>query len=392
MKVDKSKWEVKKLGEVCTIISGSTPRTNVQENWIDGKYYWITPAELSGEKYVSKTERLISDYALKHTNLTLMPIGTVLLSSRAPIGKVAITTSPMYCNQGFKNLFCSNMLYNEFIYFYLKGKTEQLNYLGKGVTFKEISRNIVSDIKVLVPPLPEQQAIASELDAIQSLITKYKEQLNDYDNLAKSIFNEMFGDVVSNDKGWERKKLGEITKVKIGPFGSLLHKNDYLSNGIPIVNPIHMINGAIVVNQNFTINENKYKELSSYVMKTGDIVMGRRGDIGRCALVDEKCNGYICGTGSLFIKSCSKLIPIFLLKSLMTNQIIEYLNNKAKGATMLNINCDIVNKLPIPLPPLPLQQKFAARITAIESQKDKVKQQIADLQTLFDSRMQYYFD
>ena len=103
-------WEEKKLGEVSTIIGGSTPKTNDSSNW-GGNNNWVTPAELNGEKYYGKTKRTISDKAAK--GMQLLPIGTVLLSSRAPIGKVAITTEPMYCNQGFKNIVCSNVLYNE---------------------------------------------------------------------------------------------------------------------------------------------------------------------------------------------------------------------------------------------------------------------------------------
>lgn len=120
-------WEIKKLGEVCEIIGGSTPKTNVSSYW-DGEYYWITPAELNGSKYVSSTIRTITAAGIKSAHLQLLPIGTVLLSSRAPIGKVAITTIPMYCNQGFKNLVCGDSLYNEYVYWFLSHNTEYLNW------------------------------------------------------------------------------------------------------------------------------------------------------------------------------------------------------------------------------------------------------------------------
>ena len=108
----KQGWEIKKLGEVCDVVGGSTPKTSEKTYW-GGEHYWISPAELDGSKYVYATSRTITDEGVKSAHLQILPIGTVLLSSRAPIGKVAITRVPMYCNQGFKNLICKNEVINE---------------------------------------------------------------------------------------------------------------------------------------------------------------------------------------------------------------------------------------------------------------------------------------
>ena len=139
----KQGWEIKKLGEVCEVIGGSTPKTNEPTYW-DGDFFWVTPAELDGTKLISSTKRTITEAGIKSAHLQLLPAGTVLLSSRAPIGKVAITTVPMYCNQGFKNIICSDKLYNCYVYWFLYAKTEYLNALGTGATFKEISKSIVT--------------------------------------------------------------------------------------------------------------------------------------------------------------------------------------------------------------------------------------------------------
>ena len=152
-------WTYKKLGEVALIIGGSTPKTNVKEFW-DGENLWVTPAELDGSKFICNTQRCITNLAVEKTNLTLLPIGTVLLSSRAPIGKVCITQKPMYCNQGFKNIVCKDNLFNEFVYYYLKNNIDYLQSLGTGATFKEISKKVVEKIEIPVPPLSEQQRIA----------------------------------------------------------------------------------------------------------------------------------------------------------------------------------------------------------------------------------------
>lgn len=383
-------WTYKKLGEVATIIGGSTPKSNIEEYW-GGSHYWVTPADLKGNKYQGATPRTITNLAIQKTNLQLLPIGTVLLSSRAPIGKVAITTVPMYCNQGFKNVVCSEQLLNEFVYWYLLNKTDYLNSLGRGATFKEISKKATEQIPIPVPPLSEQQRIVSELDLLSSIIEKKKAQLKEYDQLAQSIFFDMFGDPVENEKGWKVKKLGELALVKTGPFGSMLHKQDYISNGTPLVNPIHMKDFHIIADMDFTISDEKAEELDKYILQKGDVIFARRGDIGRCAVVTEKENGYLCGTGSLFVRFVVEVVSTFIMYIIRSSSFTNELVSNAKGATMLNLNSSIIEDLRLPLPPLPLQQSFASKIEALERQKALIQQSITEVETLFNSRMDYWF-
>lgn len=147
-----------KLGEICEIVSGSTPKTSVEEYW-DGDIKWITPAELDEDSYViTDSVRKITEEAVKKTGLSPFPEGTVILSSRAPIGKVAIAGCEIYCNQGFKNLICSEKINNKYLYWFLKGNTAFLNSLGRGATFKEISKQIVSNIEINVPDEVKQRS------------------------------------------------------------------------------------------------------------------------------------------------------------------------------------------------------------------------------------------
>ena len=238
-----------------------------------------------------------------------------------------------------------------------------------------------------VPSLEEQEKIVSELDLLSGVIEKQKAQLEELDKLAQSIFYDMFG-----EKDWEKKKIKEIATVKIGPFGSSLHQHDYISGGTPLVNPTHMVNGKIVVDNNFTIDEDKKTELSAYLLKENDVVFGRRGDIGRCALVTKEEDGYLCGTGSLFVRFNIEIAPIYSLIQLSSNATRQYLIDNARGATMLNLNSNVIEGITIPLPPLSLQQEFAAKVEAIESMKAKVRQSLAETETLFNSRMDYYFN
>ena len=177
-----------KLGELGEIVSGSTPKTNIKEYW-DGEILWITPAEIKEDDYyIVDTQRKITNLAVEKTNLKLLPKGTVLLSSRAPIGKVAICDNDMYCNQGFKNIICSDRLENRYVYYFLKHNVEYIKSLGGGATFKEISKGIVENLEIPYREKKEQIEIANKLDKITEILKIRKQQIKQFDEIIKSQF------------------------------------------------------------------------------------------------------------------------------------------------------------------------------------------------------------
>ena len=199
-----------KLGEICEIVSGSTPKTGIAEYW-DGNLKWITPAEIDDESYIiTDSARKLTELGVKKTGLSSFPSGTVILSSRAPIGKVAIAGCEMYCNQGFKNLICSDRINNRYLYWFLKGNTAYLNSLGRGATFKEISKKIVSDIEINVPEISQQLAAVDALERVSEIIRLRKNQLQKLDELIKARFVEMFGIYPANPKGWETGTIRDV--------------------------------------------------------------------------------------------------------------------------------------------------------------------------------------
>ena len=180
-------WEVKKVKDVAVVKNGGTPSTKNQKYW-NGKILWLTPKELSGfeDIEISDTERKISDEGLKHSSATVLPAGAVLLTSRAPIGYIAIAGVPMATNQGFKNFVCdSKLLNNEFLYFFLRLKTKYLQSLGRGATFTEISKTAVEKVEIPLPPLEIQKQIVAKLSAVQ----EYKTQLLAQKSKLKELFD-----------------------------------------------------------------------------------------------------------------------------------------------------------------------------------------------------------
>lgn len=169
----------------------------------------------------------------------------------------------------------------------------------------------------------------------------------------------MFGDPVTNPKGWEVKRLKDIAKIQIGPFGTQLHKEDYIENGIPLINPTHIVKGNIVPKSNLTITEEKHASLSEYHLKVGDIILGRRGEMGRCAIVSENEEGWMCGTGSLFIRPNQiGEFSEYLNKLLSSHAIKNHLESESQGATMSNLNKTIVGNIQIPVPSNAALDKF----------------------------------
>ncbi|MCR5567668.1 MAG: restriction endonuclease subunit S [Paludibacteraceae bacterium] len=379
----KQNWEYKKLGEVCEIVGGSTPKTNVEEYW-GGSNLWITPAELKGEKYIANTERHLTDFAIQKNKLQLLPIGTVLLSSRAPIGKVAITSVPMYCNQGFKNVICGHLLNNEFVYWYLVSKNDYLNSLGVGATFKEISKKIVEKISIPVPPLSTQTAIVSELDALSAIIADHKSLLKKYDELEQSIFYDMFGDPVKNEKGWEVKKLGEVCTLSQGlAINSQTKKLLVEKSSIPLLRIKDMKEGT----REIFVDDMNYPE--SCLAKPDELIYTRTGTLG---LIFTGMYGIVhnnCFKIKIKEEIADKTYFMFYVS---LNSFRDSIISKASRSSQPDITHKLFNSQTIFLPPLPLQQEFASKIKAIEAMKADTKKSLAKSEELFNARMDYYFN
>ena len=245
----------------------------------------------------------------------------------------------------------------------------------------------VFKIRIPLPPLAEQKRIARILDAADALRTKRREALTELDTLLQSTFLDMFGDPVTNPLEWEVRELRRTkSRVQIGPFGSLLHKEDYIADGVPLVNPMHIVSGQIHVGSEQTVSEQKASTLSNYRLQAGDVVMGRRGEMGRCAIVSDAEAGMLCGTGSLFFRPHpDELSSLFLASTFSSESMKRVLERLSQGVTMPNLNRTMLEGLKVGLPPLDLQHRFAAIVESIEHQKASQRAHLTELDTLFAS-------
>lgn len=357
-----------KIKDVCVVVSGTTPKSTEKRYW-NGTHVWITPAELTEDSFiVSDSERHITDEAVKATGLKPFPKGTVLLSSRAPIGKVAIAGCDMYCNQGFKNLICSDSIYNLYLYYFLKSKTEYLNSLGRGATFKEISKGIVEDITIPFPAYDEQIHIAKQLQKITELIALKKRQYRYLDDIIRSRFLERFGEPGVNDKEFPCYPVGQIAEsVTYGTSAPASNSGQY--------EYLRMNN--LTDNGQLDLSDLKRIDMSDeqaekYMVKKGDILFNRTNSIdlvGKTALFNLNTPMIIAGY-LIRIRLSDKVNPVYFTAYMNMPYMKEKLRNMAKGAVnQANINSKELKSIQILIPPLSLQNEYCNFVLSIDKSK-----------------------
>jgi len=359
-----------KLGDICTVVSGSTPKTGVAEYW-DGTVKWITPAELNEDSfYITDSVRHITEYGKEKTGLSYLPKGTVILSSRAPIGKTAIAGCEMCCNQGFKNLICSDAVYNEYLYFFLKSKTDYLNSLGRGATFKEISKSIVEKIEIPLPNIEKQHQIVKELKATRNLIAHRKQQLTKLDELVKARFVEMFGNFVYELDRWSTCEIGDVADT-IDPQPS--HRTPPVSlDGIPYIGiaECNYQTRKIAFKSARKVGKDVLKEHKNrYTLNDGDFIIGKIGTIGKPFFLPTDCD-YTLSANTVLIKpQKDKISPRFLFAIFESEYMDRIIDAEKKSTSQPAFGIQKVRSIEIPLPPLSLQNQFADFAAEVDKSK-----------------------
>ena len=258
-----------------------------------------------------------------------------------------------------------------------------------GATRQKLTQADMRKIEIPLLPIAEQKSVVAKIGKVFELIALRKDQLAKLDQLVKSRFIELFGDPVSNPHGYPKVPLSELAEIKIGPFGSLLHKEDYIANGHALVNPSHIVAGKISVDDELTVSDEKFSELSAYHLQIGDVVMGRRGEMGRCAVVQT--DGLLCGTGSLLIRTKGDVTADYLQKIISFPAFKKTIEDMAVGQTMPNLNVPIVSRFQIIKPPIEVQKTYYAFVEQTDKSKLAIQQSLDKLELLKKSLMQEYF-
>lgn len=366
-------WVECSLGEILTAKKGKKPSSVINEPRA-GYVPYILIDEMEGKPIRNYTN---------DPKVSIIDETEVLLVWDGSIGK---------CGSGMKGAIGSTLvglkalggIQTKFLEYTIKQQNNFIKETSTGTGLQHINKDFFEICKIPLPPLAEQHRIVTKLDAVMQKVESNKQRLEKIPKLLKRFRQSVLAAAVNND-GEEEITMNVCEEIQIGPFGTQLHRHDYISNGIPLVNPTHIQKGEIVPDMDLTITKQKFKELSNYHLKAGDVIMGRRGEMARCALVGERENGWLCGTGSLFFRpNIKKVHPQYLYWVLSNSNTKAYLENEAKGSTMSNLNLSIVKNIPFPLPSIDEQKKIVKQVEQLFAFADKLEARYTKAKAMLD--------
>ncbi len=332
-------WEQRKLGEIATIVGGGTPSTKNPEYW-DGDINWYSPAEIGNQIYAKKSERQITELGLKKSSAKLLPVGTVLFTSRAGIGKTAILNKEACTNQGFQSIIPRSKMLNSYFLFSRTNSLKQYGEtMGSGSTFVEVSGKQMSKMPLFIPNINEQSKIAKLFQSLDRTITLHEEKHRQLEQLKKALLQKMFADEtgypVLRFKGftekWEQRKLEDLGEILTGSTPSTKHTEYYSKNGIPWVTPTD-------IKRNITFSTPR--KLSALGESVGRIVPKNTLLITCIASIGKNT---ILGTKGSFNQQINGLIPRFDKYDLyflftQSNLWSQKMKHKAATGTMQIVN------------------------------------------------------
>lgn len=380
-----------KLNELCEINIGKTPSRNKSEYWGEG-FNWLSISDLK-ERRIYETKEDITDIAVKECNMRIVPKNTVVMSFKLSIGKTAILDKDMYTNEAIANFPIENKdkLLSEYLFYALK--TVNFNNTDRAVMGATLNKAKLNEIKIPYFDIKTQKKIITLLDKAQELIDKRKEQIEALDQLVKSKFIEMFGNVNTNTKGWDIIALEKIIDV-IG--GYAFKSAEFVDKGIPVLR-IGNINAGYFKPTNLMFWK-KDEKLKRYLIKPQDLVISLTGtvgkdDYGNVCIMDDSYEEYYLNqrNAKLEIKSSEILNKYYLTYLLKFPEIKQRLTGISRGVRQANIaNKDILN-LEVPNPPIDVQNQFEMFVKQVDKLKFEMEKSLKELEDNFNSLMQRAF-
>lgn len=380
-------WEWKKLGEISDIIMGQSPSGETYNENGNGMPFLQGKAEFT-------------DSCPKHIKYTtspskVAPEGSILISVRAPVGDVNIANLEYCIGRGLASISLKNGD-NKFLFYLLRFLKPEIENKGTGSTFKAISKSILHDLIIPLPPLETQKKIVSILEKAEET-KKLRARADELtQKLLQSVFIEMFDGLHAND--WSVTTVEEVVhpnkgSMRTGPFGSQLLHSEFVEEGIAVLGIDNAVKNDFEWGKRRFISESKYEELKRYTVYPGDVVITIMGTCGRCAIVPDDIplsinTKHLC----CITLNQEKCLPIYLHGYFLQHPIARhYLLSKANGAIMDGLNMKIIKDMPIIIPPIELQKKYGTIVQKINETKQTQQQSSLEINNLFDVLMQKAF-
>ena len=370
------------LGPICSFLNGGTPSRGVAR-YYHGDVPWITGADISGPR-ADTARSFITEEAIGESATNRVPAGTVLLVTRTSVGKVALAAMELCFSQDITAITPDpHCLDRSYLVHFLRTKQPHLERLARGATIKGVTREVVANLAIPLPPLAEQKRIAGILDAADALRAKRREALAQLDTLLQATFLDMFGDPVTNPMGWDKPPLEEVCEKVIDCPHSTPRWSE---SGVICLRTSNLGKGEWVWTDTRFVTEEDYRTRTKRSeILPNDIVLSREGTVGVLALVAE---GVRLCMGQRLVQLRvieTRLHPKFLLHLLLHDLAPKRLGRLMAGSTSKHLNVRDLRKLPVSLPPLDLQHRFAAIAESIGQQKASERAHLDELDTLFAS-------
>ncbi len=388
-------WSYLKLRWAASIYAGGTPSKNNLAFWENGTIPWLNSGSVN-QGIVREVSAFITKAALENSSAKWIKRGSLVVAL-AGQGKTKGTVAQLdidaTCNQSMAAIVPSSKLQPRFLFWWLSSNYQNIRNMAGGDLRDGLNLELLGNIQCPLPTADEQTQIAKFLDyetaKIDALIAKQQQLIALLQEKRQAVIShavtkglnpaaplrdsgvEWLGQVPAH---WTVSQLKYNTsQMQTGPFGSQLHAEDYIQGGIPLVNPIHIINGRIIPESNCSVDSKTYERLARHKLHTGDIIFARRGELGRCAVVREEQDGWLCGSGSLRATLLDRLSPEYAFMLISSSGVRSELALESRGSTMDNLNTDTLGRVRLPVPPLDEQMAILRHIEEISGQFDKLE-------------------
>jgi type I restriction enzyme S subunit len=389
-------WEVVEIRELFRVETGTTPSTKIPDYW-NGEINWYTPLDLSklnGRVVINDSERKITFKALKEYNLPLLPAGSIILSTRAPVGYVALLESEGTFNQGCKGLIPINRerIYPLFYCYYLSFQRLKLERLSGGSTFKELSKTMLESFKVFLPPVAEQRKIAEILSRVDDAIQKTDEVIANTACLKKGLMQELLTKGIGH-KEFKDTEIGKIPKdwelVKLSDIAEDIYYG-ITAKAVENKTGLKMLRTTDI--KDYTVDWNslpfcevteKRGDIQRFLLKKGDLIIARAGTTGVSVLVEKDVEDVIFGSYLIKVRLSRKVHPKFMHYFCQSRLYWDHITSSQAGSTLKNISLPVLRSLNVPLPSsIEEQQKIAEILFAIDKKLEIERKEKANLEKI----------
>ena len=401
----KAGWEIKSFAEIAEVKGGKRLPKGYSLQSIPTAHSYITVSDFTDDGTVDISRiRYISDEIFEEIKRYTISTKDLYLSIAGTIGKTG-RIPPELDGANLTENACKLVFYpkinRDYVYYFTLSNDfiEQAGLHTRTAAQPKLALERLKTIKLAIPNSEaEQQRIVAILDEAFEAIAAARANAEQNRQNAQALFESYLQSVFSQrGEGWVDTTIAAATGgVFTGPFGSLLHKSDYIEHGIPLVNPAHITSVGIEPDLRKTVSEETAQRLSNYIMRAGDIVIGRRGEMGRCAIVTDIEDGWLCGTGSFVIKPSERCDARYLVRLLRSESCKTQLENIAGGAVMPNLSNTDLSNFPIILPPIDMQRSVLRKIDLMAEKTQHLEslyqRKIAALDELKQSLLQQAFN